>query len=133
MSVTSCPAFVRRPPTTLPIAPTPMMPIRMLMAADTLRLLLEGRHDLGRKALELLEDHRLRRADGLTHVDDLEPRVLVLDVHELLGDLLWWADEPRASLDGVLERRQPRLAGALRIGDRVDLLGRQAWHEAERR
>src|SRR4029077_5402576 len=48
-------------------------------------LALEGRHDLCREALELLEDHRLRRAHRLTDVDDLEAGVLVLDLHELLG------------------------------------------------
>src|ERR1041385_3954170 len=30
MSVTSCPALVRRPPTTLPTAPAPTMPIRLI-------------------------------------------------------------------------------------------------------
>src|SRR6185369_425147 len=57
---------------------------------------LERRHDLRREALELLENHGLRRADRLPDVDDLETGVLVLDLHQLLRDLLRRADEPRA-------------------------------------
>src|SRR5437667_12788463 len=36
---------------------------------------LEGRHDLRREALELLQNHRLGRADRLADVDDLQTRV----------------------------------------------------------
>src|SRR5207245_10350039 len=36
MSVTSCPALVSMPPTTLPIAPAPMMPIRIAMVPSLL-------------------------------------------------------------------------------------------------
>ena len=79
---------------------------------------LERRHDLGREALELLEDHRLGRADGLADVDDFEARVLVLDLHELLGDQLRGPDQPRAGLDRVAQRRQPGLTRALGIGGR---------------
>src|SRR2546425_3790321 len=93
---------------------------------------LEGRHHLNREALELLEDHRLRRADGLPDVDDLEPRVLVLDLHELLGDQLRRTDQPRARLDGVAQGRQVRVTGARRVGGRVDLLRGQTGHEPER-
>src|SRR3989441_1451220 len=59
----------------------------------------KGRHHLRREALELLEDHRLRRADRLTDVDDLQAGVLVLDLHELRGEeparaRLVWVDMP---------------------------------------
>src|SRR2546422_2404091 len=57
------------------------------------------RHDLRREALELLENHRLGRADRLADVDDLQARILFLDVFQLLGDLLRRAGEPRAGLD----------------------------------
>src|SRR5918994_2237635 len=92
---------------------------------------LEGRHDLCREALELLEDHRLGRTDRLTDVDDLQAGVLVLDLHELLGDQLGRADQPRARLDCMAERRQVGRARPLAVGGRLDLLGREAWHEAE--
>jgi hypothetical protein len=82
------------PPTTLPIAPTPMMPMevpqRSLAGVDYFVL----KAGITCEALELLEDHRLRRADRLAHVDDLEAGVLVLDLHELLGDELGRPDQP---------------------------------------
>src|SRR5438132_4758045 len=91
------------------------------------------RHDLRREALELLENHRLGRADRLADVDDLQACILFLDVFQLLGDLFWRADEPRAGLDRVAQGRQPGLTRALGVGDRVDLRRRQARYEAERR
>src|SRR5438552_2509974 len=91
------------------------------------------RHDLSRETLELFENHRLGRADRLADVDDLQARILFLDVFQLLGDLFWRADEPRAGLDRVAQGRQPGLTRPLGVGDRVDLRGRQARHEAERR
>src|SRR5580765_6673187 len=94
---------------------------------------LERRHDLRREALELLQNHGLRRTDGLPDVDDLETRVLVLDLHQLLRDQLRRADQPRAGLDGIAEGGQVGLPGPLRVGDRLDLLGGEAGHEAERR
>src|SRR3989441_7933896 len=93
---------------------------------------LEGRHDLRREALELLQDHRLGRADRLADVDDLQTRVLVLDLHQLLGDQLRWADQPRACLDRFPQGRQLGLTGPLGAADPVDLLWRQTRHEAER-
>src|SRR5205814_4358538 len=50
---------------------------------------LERGHDLRREALELLENHRLGRADRLADVDDLQARILFLDVFQLLRDLFW--------------------------------------------
>src|SRR6202795_3961033 len=94
---------------------------------------LEGRHDLRREALELLENYGLRRPDRLPDVDDLETGVLVLDLHQLLRDLLGRADQPRAGLDGIAKGRQVGLTGPLRVGDRLDLLGGEAGHEPERR
>src|SRR5207245_8998431 len=104
---------------------------RLRVSREGLRAL-EGRHDLRREALELLQDHRLGRADRLADVDDLQTRVLVLDLHQLLGDQLRWADQPRACRDRVAQGRQPGLTGPLGVGDRVDLLWRQTRHEAER-
>src|ERR1700704_2950227 len=95
-------------------------------------LALEGRHDLRRETLELLENHRLRRADRLADVDDLQAGVLVLDLHELLGDQLRRADQPRARLDGMAQGRQVGVTGPLPVGGRLDLLRGEAGHEAER-
>src|SRR5439155_17941840 len=92
---------------------------------------LEGGHDLRREALELFQNHRLGRADRLADVDDLQAGVLVLDLHQLFGDQLRWADQPCACLDRVAQGRQPGLTRPLGVGDRVDLLGREARHEAE--
>src|SRR6267378_6442662 len=93
---------------------------------------LEGRHDLRREALELLENHRLGRADRLADVDDLQAWVLVLNFHQLLGDLLGRTDEPRAGLHRVAQGRQPGVTRSLGVGCGVDLLRRQTRHEAER-
>jgi len=68
-------------------------------------------------------DHGLRRADGLADVDHLQAGVLVLDLHELLGDQLRRADQPGARLDGVAQRRQVGLTGPLRVAGRLDLPG----------
>src|SRR5215510_4753235 len=109
ISVTSCPAFVSMPPTMPPIAPAPRMPMRVLMRLCP--LLLEGGHDLGGESLQLLEDHGLRRAHDLTDVHDLETRILVLNLHELLGDELGRPDQPGAGLHGVAQGRRVAAAG----------------------
>ena len=66
---------------------------------------LEGRHDLCREALELLEDHRLRRADGLPDVDDLEP-----------GYLCWTSISCSAISSGGPMSHVPALIALRRVG-----------------
>src|SRR5678816_4114030 len=85
---------------------------RRSAAIGTSSRALERRHDLRREALELLENHGLRRTDRLPDVDDLETGVLVLDLHQLLRDQLRRADQPRAGLDGIAEGRQVGLTRA---------------------
>src|SRR5262249_53526002 len=75
----------------------------------------------------------LGRADDLADVDDLEAGIALLHLHELLGDLLGWPDQPRAGLHGVTERREVGLTSTLWIARRRDLFGREPGHEAERR
>src|SRR6266478_1084617 len=53
MSVTSCPALVSMPPTTLPMAPAPMIPIRIAMDP-----LLAGHDNLNRHDVRLRSSRR---------------------------------------------------------------------------
>src|SRR5213594_524674 len=71
MSVTSCPALVSIPPTTLPMAPAPMIPIRIGMAPS-----LSPEHDNVNG-----HDLRLRSSDrppphGQPKMEDVRPRRL---------------------------------------------------------
>jgi hypothetical protein len=55
------------------------------------------------------EDDRLGRAHRLTHIDLLQTRVLRLERQQLLDDHRRRSAQSRAGLDGLTERRQPRL------------------------
>ena len=91
---------------------------------------LERRHDLRREALELLQNHGLRRADRLPDVDDLEAGVRCWTSISCLRDQLRRANQPRAGLDRVAQRGQVRLTARFGSADRLDLLRGEAGHEA---
>src|SRR5207244_8020486 len=85
----------------------------------------ERRHDLGGEPLELLQHKRLRRAYGMTDRHALEPRILLLQVHQRVDDLLRRAAEGGAASVRFVDRGQAGVGCFFRVGHRIDLLLRQ--------
>ena len=93
---------------------------------------LEGWHHLRGKALELLQDHRLRHAHGQANHHPLETRIPLLELLEMLDDLLGRPAQDSPGPDGVFDPRQPGVGCPGRVGHHGDLLVGQRPHEPQR-
>src|SRR5947209_15555108 len=94
--------------------------------------LLENRHDVPRKPLQLLQDDLLVGSDDLSHVDFFQARVALLQLVQALDQTLRRSDHPGAACNGLLQRRQRRAPRQRRIAERSDLLFGQSRHKSER-
>src|SRR5215468_10781041 len=94
---------------------------------------LEGRHHLLGYPLELLEHRRLRSADRARKADVLHARVALFKTLPQLDQLRRRAGKPRAEVHIVLDRRHVGSRPTAAPRDRVDLVGGEPGHKAQRR
>src|SRR5205823_13632686 len=66
---------------------------------------LEGRHDFGREAIQLLQDDAFVGAHHLPHLDLLQARIHLLHRLKALDQSLRWTDDPGTGADRFFERR----------------------------
>src|SRR5262245_53779861 len=89
----------------------------------------KDRHDFFCKLLELFQNDTLRRPDWMGHINALQARIGLLQLHDLLDNLLGRAAEKGPTLHCALNGGQSGIRSLGGVGHGLDLLVSQGPHQ----